>query len=73
MPQPVWITPPGSLGTIPENIFYQVTVEADGQGQPVFFRVIAGELPDGIQVTRNGIGGGHAQNPRARHAYRGRS
>lgn len=55
MPQPVWITPAGSLGTIPENIFYQVTVEADGQGQDVFFRMIAGELPDGIQVTRNGI------------------
>lgn len=55
MPQPQWITPAGSLGTIPENIFYQVTVEADGQGQDVFFRVIAGQLPDGIQVTKNGI------------------
>lgn len=54
MPQPQWITPAGSLGTIPEGIFYQVSVEAEASGQDVFFRVIAGELPDGIQVTTNG-------------------
>ena len=54
MPQPQWITPAGSLGTIPEGIFYSVTVEADAADQDVFFRVIAGELPDGIQVTNNG-------------------
>ena len=54
MPQPQWITPAGSLGTIPEGIFYSVSVEAEAAGQDVFFRVIAGELPDGIQVTANG-------------------
>lgn len=54
MPQPVWLTPAGSLGTIPEGIFYSVSVEAEATGQDVLFRVIAGELPDGIQVTQNG-------------------
>lgn len=54
MPQPVWITPAGSLGTIPEGIFYSVSVQAEAPGQNVLFRVIAGELPDGIQVTSNG-------------------
>ena len=54
MPQPVWITPAGSLGTIPEGIFYSVAVQAQAPNQDVQFRVIAGELPDGIQVTANG-------------------
>lgn len=54
MPQPVWITPAGTLGTIPEGIFYSVSVTAEAPGEPVFFQVIAGELPDGIQVTSNG-------------------
>lgn len=55
MPQPTWITPAGSLGTIPENIFYSVSVQAVAEGQDVFFRLIAGELPDGVQVNTNGI------------------
>lgn len=54
MPQPVWITPAGSLGVIPEGTFYSIHVEAEAAGQDVYFRVIAGELPDGIQVTSNG-------------------
>ena len=54
MPQPQWITPAGSLGTIPEGTFYSVAVEAEASGEDVLFRVIAGELPDGIQVTANG-------------------
>ena len=29
MAQPVWITPAGSLGTIPEGIFYQTSMLAD--------------------------------------------
>ena len=55
MSQPQWITPAGSLGVIPENTFYSVSVEAEAADQDVFFRVIAGELPDGIQVTTNGV------------------
>jgi hypothetical protein len=55
MAQPQWITPAGSLGTIPEGIFYQIPVVADASGEDVFFRVIAGQLPTGIQVTSTGI------------------
>jgi hypothetical protein len=55
MVQPTWITPAGSLGTIPEGTFYQVLVEAQtGTDDVVYFRVIAGELPEGIQLTSNG-------------------
>jgi hypothetical protein len=56
MAQPQWITAAGSLGTIPEGIFYSVTVQAEADpGENVFYQVIAGELPTGIQVTSTGI------------------
>jgi hypothetical protein len=55
MAQPQWITPSGSLGVIPEEVFYQLTLEAvDPDGRPITFLLIAGELPDGIQLTSNG-------------------
>jgi len=54
MPQPQWITPAGSLGTISEGAFYQISVEAEAAGEAVFFRLIAGQLPEGIQVTETG-------------------
>jgi hypothetical protein len=51
MAQPVWITPAGNLGTIPEGIFYEVPLEAyDPDSQPVFYEVIAGQLPAGVEV-----------------------
>ena len=55
--QPVWITPPGSLGTVPEGTFYSVPLiatEAD-PGDPLYFEVIAGTLPTGIECSINGI------------------
>jgi len=55
MAQPQWITPAGSLGVIPEGVFYSVSIRAEADGQDVKFRLIAGELPDGVQVTPNGI------------------
>lgn len=54
MSQPQWITPAGDLGTIPEKIFYRVNLRAEAPGQNVLFRLIAGQLPEGIQVTANG-------------------
>jgi hypothetical protein len=53
--QPQWITPAGSLGVIPEGVFYSVGIQAVADGEDVKFRLIAGELPDGVQVTPNGI------------------
>lgn len=56
MAQPQWITSSGSLGTIPEGTFYQLPLFAeDPDGGEVYFRVIAGQLPDGIQVRKNGL------------------
>ena len=57
MAQPVWITPPGSLGTIPEGVFYQIPLQAyePVSAEYVFYRVIAGELPAGIQCESNGL------------------
>lgn len=54
MSQPIWITPAGSLGNIPEGVFYQniLLVTAD---TTVYYKVIAGQLPPGIQITSNGM------------------
>ena len=54
--QPIWITPPGSLGTVPEGTFYQVPLQVEEPGgDQVFFQAIAGSLPSGIECTKNGI------------------
>lgn len=56
MAQPQWITPAGNLGTIAENIFFNVPVIAtDPDGGTVKYVLIAGSLPEGIQVTVNGV------------------
>ena len=63
MAQPQWITAAGSLGTIPEGIFYSVAVEAEADpDETVYYRVVAGELPTGIQVSTTGIIEGVPQN-----------
>lgn len=57
MAQPTWQTPPGSLGTIPEEVFYSVIIRAkdlDDLSNPVQFYLVAGELPGGIQLSLNG-------------------
>ncbi len=55
MAQPQWITPAGSLGSIAEGEFYRTTIEAAADvGEPVYYQLIAGELPPGMQITGNG-------------------
>ena len=54
MAQPVWITPAGNLGVIPEGVFFQLNLEAANPGGAVVFSLIAGALPEGIQLTANG-------------------
>ena len=55
MAQPVWITPAGSLGVIPEGIFYQQVLQAeDPAAGPVTYALIAGSLPSGIQLNSTG-------------------
>ena len=59
MAQPIWITPAGNLGTIPEGIFYQNSMRAydpdPAPGTELYYRVIAGTLPAGIQCSVTGL------------------
>ena len=56
MAQPVWNTDSGSLGTIEEGRFFQLPLLAeDPDSNEVYFTLIAGELPNGIQVAANGL------------------
>ena len=55
MAQPIWQTAAGSLGVIPEGVFFQQTLTAtDADSGPVVYSVIAGALPAGVQCTPSG-------------------
>lgn len=57
MAQPRWVTPAGSLGTIPEGVFYStplVAVDPLAEDQ-VYYALIAGRLPEGMQIQQTGI------------------
>ena len=63
MAQPQWQTAAGHLATIPEGQFYQIQLVATDPAHPldptaVTYRVIAGNLPLGIQCTSTGLLGG---------------
>ena len=51
---PVWQTPPGSLGTIPEGVFYSVPLAATAD-TTVYYQLIAGNLPPGMFINETGI------------------
>jgi hypothetical protein len=42
------------LGTVPEGVFYSIEVTAVAGIEDVFYQVIAGELPNGVQITTAG-------------------
>ena len=67
MSAPVWITPPGSLGTIPEGVFYSVPLLATAD-TTVYYQLIAGNLPPGMFINESGILSG---NPVARSQAEG--
>jgi hypothetical protein len=54
MTQLVWETPAGSLGTIPEGVFYSLPLVAIAD-TTVYYSVIAGKLPPGVQIDQTGI------------------
>lgn len=56
---PVWITPPGDLGTVVEGEFYQVQLNA---ANTVSYKYLSGVLPVGIRVTQNGVVEGNPKN-----------
>jgi len=59
--KPIWETLAGDLGTIQEGKFYQLTLTAYEEGSSpkssstLYYTMIAGELPSGIQCTRTGL------------------
>ena len=53
--QPQWVTAAGSLGSIPEGIFYQTPIQAVAGIEDVHYAVIAGQLPAGIQLQTDGV------------------
>ena len=60
MAQPVYITPAGSLGTVPEGKFFQVPILAYDPDNPdnpnvVYYIMIAGSLPEGVQCRKTGL------------------
>ena len=55
MANPIWSTPGGSLGIVPENQFFSLQLIAhDPQGGAVTFRELAGTFPPGMHITRSG-------------------
>ena len=52
MVAPVWATPPGTLGTVVENEFYQIQLSASNT---LTYAYLSGVLPDGIRITSNGV------------------
>lgn len=59
MAAPVWVTPPGDLGTVVEGEFYQVKLNADNTSS---YKYLSGVLPQGIRVTENGVVEGNPKN-----------
>ena len=55
MSRPVWTTPAGSLGTIQENEYYNLPVIATAGGSDIVYTLIAGRLPQGIIIRRDGV------------------
>lgn len=51
---PAWITPAGSLGTIPEGSFYSLQLLTSGT-LPIKYTIISGSLPNGIALYPDGV------------------
>ena len=49
-----WVTPEGDLGTVAQGIFYQLPLEASFPGYTVYYKLLSGDLPAGLQVLRTG-------------------
>jgi len=55
MAAPIWITPAGTLGIIPELEYYQLALDAyDSTGAGLTYSLVAGKLPTGLQLKNDG-------------------
>jgi Putative Ig domain len=58
MAAPIWKTPKGNLGTIQEQVFYELVMEVRVPDDPtpdLKFKIIAGALPPGIVMNELGV------------------
>ena len=55
MSKPVWTTFAGHLGTIQENEYYSLPVIATAGGSDIVYTLIAGSLPPGLLIRRDGV------------------
>lgn len=57
MAQPNWITPAGSLGSYPSNLFTsrQLLASAVSPAVSITFSLLSGNLPDGITLSPDGL------------------
>lgn len=47
-----WVTPAGSLGTVPAGNFYSLVLEAESPNNaPITYQMISGELPAGMRIV----------------------
>jgi hypothetical protein len=50
-----WITPAGSLGTIPNGQYYSLKLQAESTpAGPITYKLISGSLPVGMRITADG-------------------
>jgi hypothetical protein len=55
MANPIWRTAGGNLGTVPEDYYFEIQLEAyDPNGGPVTFKFLSGQFPPGMYVTKTG-------------------
>jgi hypothetical protein len=57
-----WITPAGSLGTIPELQTYSLNLETYSPGTTVSYTLTTGSLPSGLELETNGYISGNTLN-----------
>lgn len=56
MAYPIWLTPAGNLGIVPEAEYYQFSLDGyDTSGGTLKYSKISGTLPVGIEVTPSGV------------------
>jgi hypothetical protein len=56
MANPIWVTPAGSIGLVPENEFFQIPLQVTNNlSSALTFTRLAGDLPPGIQVVKSGF------------------
>lgn len=56
MAYPIWLTPAGNLGIVPEAEYYQFSLDGyDTSGGTLQYSRISGQLPPGLQITSAGV------------------